>query len=47
MIPSIFGLIVMAIGLVMLRYALIGSVLGPLPTLFPPISKIGSITSAQ
>ena len=46
MIPSIFGLIIMAIGLVMLRYALIGQVLGQLPILFP-VSKLGSITSTQ
>jgi hypothetical protein len=46
MIPSLIGLIVMAIGLVMLRYALIGQVLGPLPSLFPPASH-GSIVSTQ
>jgi hypothetical protein len=35
MIPSAFGLIVMAIGLVMLRYALIGDVFGAIPQIFP------------
>lgn len=49
MIPSLLGLIVMAVGLIMLHYAISGDVLGwQLPNIFPSnISKVGSVTSNQ
>jgi hypothetical protein len=45
MIPTLFGLIVLLAGLIMLHYGLSGAVF-PIQKV-QPISKLGSITSTQ